>query len=81
MSSIRKYLAMIPESRDKMGETKREGRGNKRQSEIWSKLSFLWVILPIVYIVWWEIHCLNFEYYKQYPDFHNMTCSVKNVEM
>lgn len=52
MSSIRKYLAMIPESRDYMGENKREGRGNKIQSEIWSKLSFLWVILPIVYIVW-----------------------------
>lgn len=51
MSSIRKYLAIIPESRDKMGETKREGRGNKN-SEIWSKLSFLWLISSTGYIVW-----------------------------
>lgn len=78
MSFIRKFLAMIPESRDKTGANKKEGRNNKRQSGLWSKLSFLWVILPILYIVYDERSTvLSFEYYKQSPDFHNMTCSVK----
>lgn len=31
-----------------MEETKREGRGNK-DSEIWNKLSFLWVITYSIY--------------------------------
>lgn len=54
-----------------MGYTKKEGRGNK-DSEIWNKLSFLWVI--ITYSIYSMVRDSLFK-------FHNMTCGIKNTEM